>query len=372
MKVIIAVGHGGIYSGGSYQSLWALSALKDAGVEVLAIWGNDIESDPQGFDRLKALNIKYKLLEINHRATIYSVRQVRKIIKEFQPDVIECVKGRAQHHVMFASLGLRKHAIVYYRGVSQKLDFFQGLRYRLPRVDHLIANCKSLKTVMVESGGINPEKIDVVYGQFDPACSDPELVDASTFRKELGIPLDATLITQLGNWASWRGQDITIRAVTSLKKRGYNIHLLFAGRGTEKLMPLIQKMNAESFITASPFRSDPERILKATDIAVNSSTAIESLPGALINVQAMGIPAIASNIAGAHEVVEDGVTGIVVPIGDSDRLQIALESLLTIDPTQFNLMKVVARKRALKLFSASVRVQRRLECYRKAIEHRRG
>ena len=64
MKVIIAVGHGGIYSGGSYQSLWALSALKKAGVDVLAIWGNDIESDPRGFDMLKSQNIPYKLLHL--------------------------------------------------------------------------------------------------------------------------------------------------------------------------------------------------------------------------------------------------------------------------------------------------------------------
>ncbi len=370
MRVIIAVGHGGIYSGGSYQSLWALSALKNSGVEVMAVWGIDIESDPQGFDRLKTLNIPFKLLPINHRATYNSVRQIRQIIKEFQPDVIECVKGKAQHHVLLASVGLNKHAIVYYRGVSQRLDFFQGLRYKLPRVDRLIANCQALKSVMVESGRINPDKIDVVYGQFDPACTDPDLVDARTFRDELNIPKGATLITQLGNWSSWRGQDVTIRAVTSLKRRGHDVHLLFAGRDTDKLNPLIREMGAESFITVSPFRRDPERILKATDIAVNASTAIESLPGALINVQAMGVPAVASAIPGADEVIEDGVTGIIVPVNEADSQAKALESLITIDRSQFAQMKTAARARAVRLFSSDTRVKRRMECYQIAINNR--
>jgi len=371
LRVIIAVGHGGIYSGGSYQSLWALSALKDAGVEVMAVWGDDIEGDPKGFDSLKNLDIPYKLMPINRRATLKSVYQLRQFIKDFQPDVLECVKGKAQHHGLLASLGLRKPAIVYYRGVSQKLDLFQGMRYRLPRVDRLIANCEDLKGVMVESGRINPNKIDVVYGQFAPFCTDPEQIDAKTFRSELGIPEQATLITQLGNWASWRGQDITIRAVTTLRKRGHNVHLLFAGRDTDKLQPLVKEVNGDYFITISPFRRDPERVLKATEIAVNASTGVESLPGTLINVQAMGIPAVASSVPGAAEVVEDGTTGIMVPPGDVDSLSNALESLLNMDSIQFNNMKTAARVRALKLFSPDTRVQRRLECYRKAIENRR-
>jgi len=372
LKVIIAIGHGGIYSGGSHQSLYALAALKDAGIEVMAIWGDDIASDPRGFDRLKALQIPFKLLPINHRATFKSISQVRRIIKDFQPEVIECVKGKAQHHVLLASMGLPKHAIVYYRGVSQKLDFTQGLRYRLPRVDRLIANCKALKQTMVVSGKINPAKVDVVYGEFDPACSDPELVEASDLRNELGIHKDVTLITQLGNWASWRGQDITIHAVSALHKKGHNIHLLFAGRDTDKLIPIINDNKASSYITASPYRRDPERVLKITDIIVNSSTRLESLSGALINAQTMGIPAVTSAVSGSVEIVEDGVTGIVVPPNDTAKLTQALESLLLINEAQFKLMKEASRQKALKLFSPESRVQRRLECYRKAIEHRRG
>jgi len=371
VRVLIAVGHGGIYSGGSHQSLYALAGLKKAGVDVMAVWGPDLENDCEGFDRLRSLDIPFTLAPLNKSATVRSILALRRTLREFQPDVVEAVKGQAQHHVLYASLGLPCHAVVFYRGVSRPLDVFQALKYRLPRVNRIIANCEALKRSMVETGLIRADKIDVVYGEFDPACAEPDAVNADGLREELVIPEGGPIITQLGNWAEWRGQDVTLRAAAELKKRGEKAHFLFVGRETDRLKDLVNALEIQERVTLSSYRRDPERVLKVSDAAVNASTSIESLSGALLNAQAMGLPAVASDLAGSAEIVADGETGFIVPPRDATALADALARLLAMTQDERNRMGAAARARALKLFSSEARVMKRLECYERAIWERR-
>ena len=371
MRVLLAVGHGGIYSGAAHQALYQIAGLKRAGVETAAVWGPDDAGDPRGFDRLKRLDVPLHIIPIDRRPTPASLRAFRRVLKEFQPDVVECFKSGAQYHALYAGAGLNSHALLFYRGLSRPMDVFQGLKYRLPRVDRVIANCADLKQVMAATGKIPPARIDVVPGEFDPACGDPATVNAAGLCEELGISGDVLLFTQLGNWAAWRGQEITLRAAAELKKRGRRFHLLFAGRETDRLAPLTAELGLTGRVTLSPYRRDPERILKITGVALNASTANESLPGALLNAQAMGIPALASRLAGVPDIIEEGKSGFILPVGDVPALANAMERLLNMPHTEREAMGAAARARALKLFSSPTRTELRLASYRKALEHRR-
>jgi len=371
MRILIAVGQGGINSGGSFQAANALAGLKNAGHEVLAVWGSNVGQNPPGFHRLKRHDIPLHTIPIDSRATWGSISRFRTILKEFQPDVVECFKGGAQHHVLYASVGLKHHAIIFYRGVSNPLDMFQALKYRLPRVDRIIANCRELKEIMVKSGHINPDKIDAVHGEFDPACANPCDVDVTGLRRELDIPNDIPLVTQLGNYSIWRGQKITIEAASKLRQQGLRFHILFVGGGTNQLSEAVKRYHIDDIVTISPFRGDPERILKISDIFVMASTSTESLSGSLINAQAMGIPAVASSVTGSVEVVEDGKTGFIITPNDVDALANGMVRMLNMKPESRLKMGQAARLRACALFSPEVRVKKRLECYRRAIEHRR-
>ncbi|MDP8241152.1 MAG: glycosyltransferase family 4 protein [Candidatus Hatepunaea meridiana] len=371
MRVIIAVAHGGIYSGGAHQALYALRGLKRAGVEVMAVWGPDVDGDPHGLDRLKDLDISLEIIPMNDTLNLSTLKQFRKILNEFKPDVVECFKSGAQYHALFGGIGLNQHAIIFYRGISRNMDVWQGLKYRLRRVDRIIANCEDLKWIMSKTGKIPPEKIDFVHGEFDPAFSNPDSVDGSGFRNELNIPEDVMLITQLGNWSEWRGQGVTLKAAAILKEKGYRFHLLFCGRETDKLRDQVDNLALSDVVTLSLYRRDPERVLKATNIAVNASTSHESLPGSLINIIAMGIPAIASDVPGSNMIVRDGVNGYIIQPGDSDLLAQSLMKLLNMDESKLNEMSKAARQRALDLFSSDIRTSCRLKVYERAIEHRR-
>lgn len=371
MRVLIAVSHGGIYSGGAFQAAYQLAGLKHAGVDVMAVWGPDINGDPHGFDRLEAAGVPYKILPIQLKPTLESLKAFRKVLVEFKPDVVECFKSGAQYHAMFGGLGLNSHVLIFYRGISRNMDLWQGIKYRFRRVDGIIANSTDLKNVMSRTGKIPPEKISVVFGEYDPACGNPDKVDITGFRKELNIPEEVPLITQLGNWSEWRGQKYTLQAGAILKEKGYRFHLAFVGKDTDKLKPLVTQLKLNDVVTLSPFRRDPERVLKASDIAINASTSHESLPGSMLNAQATGLPCITTDLAGGREAVEDGVTGFIIPPADAQSLAMMMVKMLEMGENGRRKIGDAARQRALRLFSPEARTKRRLKVYEKAIEHRR-
>ncbi len=372
MRVLIAVAHGGIYSGGAHQALYQLRGLKHAGVDVMAVWGPDDDDDPNGLDRLKDLNIPLEIIPINKQLNLDTLKRFRKVLIGFKPDVVECFKSGAQYHALYGGLGLNRHALIFYRGISRRMDVWQGLKYRLKRVDRVIANSRDLKKIMSESGRIPADKIDWVNNEYDPACRDPKEVDATGFRLELDMPEDITLVTQLGNWSQWRGQDVTLKAAATLKAGGYKFHLLFAGRDTDRLQAKVEELNLGDMVTLSPYRRDPERVLKASDIFVNASTSHESMSGALVNAHAMGIPAVATDLPGNDEVVEEGVTGYLIPPGDAEALVQALTKMMDMDAERLSAMGSAARARVVKRFSSKARTERRLEVYAKAIEKRKS
>jgi glycosyltransferase involved in cell wall biosynthesis len=74
-------------------------------------------------------------------------------------------------------------------------------------------------------------------------------------------------------------------------------------------------------------RSDVPQILASCDIAVSASLA-EGMPNAVLEYLASGLPVVATALGGNLEVVQDGVTGLLVPANDSHALGSALARLL--------------------------------------------
>ncbi len=371
MRVLIAVGHAGIYAGGAHQALYAIMGLRRSGVEVAAVWGPDAAGDSEAMVRLRAVCPNVHIMAINHNPTFETLRQFRRILLDFDPDVVETFKSSAQYHALLGGFGLNRFGLLFYRGISRQMDYFQELKYRLNRVDIVVPNCKSLQEIILRSGRIEAKKVQLIYDEVDPSCSDPTVVDGTGLRQELGIPEEALLVTHLGNYSVWRGQDITLRAVKILKDRGLDFRMLFCGEGTEKLKPLVDELGLNDRVTLSPYRRDPARVLKVSDLLVNSSIGNESLSGALLNSQAMGIPAVASRMPGFDESVGDGETGLLVPVNDSEAFAEGMAKFLTMPREERVEWGRRAHARAMERFSSGSRVRRRLEVYQMAINHRK-
>jgi glycosyltransferase involved in cell wall biosynthesis len=105
------------------------------------------------------------------------------------------------------------------------------------------------------------------------------------------------------------------------------------------------------------------------DCFVLASTRTEGVPQSLLQAAAAGVPLVASRIGGIPEVVEDGVTGLLVPPEDPVALAAAIEETLA-DPAAAATRARAARKRCEERFSHTVAITRLLALYEELLGER--
>lgn len=365
---MMLVGHKGIWSGSSFQMVWALKSMKEAGVEVLGVWAKGTEEDEATLNTFYPLNIPIMTIEMSSLPSPRAVLTLVRVIREFAPQVIEAVKSPAQYLALSASLIIKRPALVFYRGISRVMDPFQAWKFRLSMVNKVIVNSYALRTSLIADNGISPEKVEVVYGEYDPRCNEVEREDPTLLREKLRIPQDRPLITLVGNYAPWRGQEVAIKAARLLKQEGLQFTMFLCGKGTESLQGLVKEWELEENVRVEPFRYDALLLLRASDLAINSSTQNESLSGALLNAQRLGVPCVATDVGGAKEIVREGETGFIVPPGDERALAEAIKRILTMPSHKREIMGREARLNAMVCFSPEKRLKKRLEVYEKVLK----
>jgi glycosyltransferase involved in cell wall biosynthesis len=178
----------------------------------------------------------------------------------------------------------------------------------------------------VTSWGIPKEKITVVYNAFD---SLPSLPDKETIRKQLGV--SGPLLLSAGRLVPWKGFATLITLLPEIHKMHPHTKLFIAGSGP--LLGELKKLVSESGLTEYvTLLGDVEHgklmeYIRAADCFV-LNTGYEGLSHQLLEVLAVGTPIVTTNIGGNPELIEDGVTGVLVPYNDRDALLRAIISTL--------------------------------------------
>ncbi len=116
------------------------------------------------------------------------------------------------------------------------------------------------------------------------------------------------------------------------------------------------------------FSARPERYYAAADLFVLASHR-EGFPRAAMEASAMGLPAIATDIRGCRQVVDDGVTGLLVPVKDADGMESALRLLLN-DPARRHTMGAAAAQQARDRFDQQHQIDLTLDTYRRLLPER--
>jgi glycosyltransferase involved in cell wall biosynthesis len=91
-------------------------------------------------------------------------------------------------------------------------------------------------------------------------------------------------------------------------------------------------------------------LVNADILLFTSTTEGEGMPGVLIEAGLAGLPAIATDVPGARAVIEEGISGFVVPVNDFEALVEASERLAN-DPELRKLMGVAARQKCVREFT---------------------
>jgi glycosyltransferase involved in cell wall biosynthesis len=187
-------------------------------------------------------------------------------------------------------------------------------------------------------------------------------------RAELGIEEDAWVIGTVGRVAIEKNQALFIRALAPLL--GPGARLVVAGDGP--LMPSLREL--ASSLGVAPYvhllgvRKDVPALLNALDAFVLSSIT-EGLPLVVPEAMASGLPVIATDVGGLPTVIDDGVTGYLVPSRDEAALR-ERAATLQADRALGRAMGQRARSVAMERFSAERMQRDYLDLYERVLTRR--
>jgi glycosyltransferase involved in cell wall biosynthesis len=182
----------------------------------------------------------------------------------------------------------------------------------------------------------------------------------------------------VGRLAPWKGQHVLLDAAAELLKAGHRARFLIIGAPLfgeydyeAELKEQARRLGIGESVEFTGFRKDVPELLGKLDIFVHASTSADPCPNTILEGMAHGLPVIGSNGGGVPELIVDGATGLLAPMGDAAGLARQLKRLFQ-EPEFARRMGREARERARREFSVA-RVARQVEeVYRRMLPGRRG
>ncbi len=145
----------------------------------------------------------------------------------------------------------------------------------------------------------------------------------------LGVPAGEFLIGAVGRLSPEKGFDLLIRSVKFLRDAGHPVRLRIVGEGDDR--PRLEALRAElgsgDYVSLPGWRADVRGEFEAMDLFALSSLR-EGLPNVVLEAMALGVPCLATRIAGVPKLIDHGVSGELVPPGDGSALTAGILRLL--------------------------------------------
>ncbi|MBV6625386.1 MAG: glycosyltransferase family 4 protein [Rivularia sp. (in: Bacteria)] len=173
----------------------------------------------------------------------------------------------------------------------------------------------------------------------------------------------------VGRLSAAKGLPILLESLVYLKQRYRDVLLTVVGDGSDRAA--LEQMTVDFGLTDNvkfvgyKSQSEVREYFEQTDVFVLSSFA-EGVPVVLMEAMAAGVPVVAPQIAGISELVEDNLSGYVIPAGDKTSLAQSIEKLLS-DGELRAKFGTAGRNKVEKEFNINLEAQKLYQVMNKAL-----
>ena len=265
-----------------------------------------IRAYPDRVCELKEKGVEPKLLPFGRRLDFWTPSSLRKIISEWEPDVVLSWMSRATE---ICSRSLTKGGPVH----VGRLGGYYKLKY-FNKCDHLIGNTMGMVSYIGKLGW--PESATHYIPNF-VSSNKSKAVD----RALLATPKDAPLLLGLGRLHENKAFDVLLEALEILQRHW----LWIAGAGPEErsLRARAEELGVGERVRFLGWRRDVASLLASADVLVCPSKA-EPLGNVILEGWAHEVPVVAAASAGPIELISHMENGLLCKVGDPTALANAI------------------------------------------------
>jgi glycosyltransferase involved in cell wall biosynthesis len=334
------------WGGAQAYVLMLTKEAEAAGAEVVVALGGTGEAGARAgalAEKLKAAGIRTVFLsafarDISLFREVHAFTELLQVIRTEKPDVLHLNSSKA------GGLGALAGRIA---GVPRIIFTSHGWAHREPRsfikrmaiwiLSYLTAQLSHIVIVVSEKdyadgrAFASQKKLKLIRNGISPfALLEREDARAELIKKDVGLSMDATWVLAVSELHPNKGIDVAIHAIADMKRSGVEAELVVLGGGQEyeNLTQLAVTLGVSERVHLLGFTENARTYLRAADIYILPSRK-EGLPFALLEAGYAGLPAVASNTGGIPEIIEDGVTGILVPTENGAALSSAIKDLIS-------------------------------------------
>jgi glycosyltransferase involved in cell wall biosynthesis len=355
-----------------------LVAFQDAGYEVIGV-----SAAGPWVDQIERAGIRHVPLEHSTRASsprddLLVMAEFWRVCRRLRPDIV---------HTHTPKPGVYGRILARLAGVPAVVNTVHGL-YALPEdplpkravvyaLERLAATFSHAELLQNEEDlpvlrqlRIPDSRLEVLGNgidlkRFDPAAWPAD--ERERVRAELGVDDDAVVVGAVGRLVVEKGYRELFAAFAALGDLHDRMRLVVVGPSEPDKGDAIGaaelEMAEDRGVRFLGWRDDIDRLYLGMDAYVLPSYR-EGFPRGAMEAAAMGLPVVASDVRGCRQVVDDGVTGRLVPVRDAVSLAAALRELV-VDAGLRRAFGEAARQRALSRFDDRRQVEITLATYRR-------
>ncbi|MEP0845608.1 MAG: glycosyltransferase family 4 protein [Phycisphaerae bacterium] len=346
-----------IIGGAQENTLLTCEGLHQRGRRVTLISGPT--QGPEGSLRGRAQRGGYAFIEVPELIRAVrpwtdwrALRRLTTTFRELRPDVVHTHSSKAGILARLAAERARVPVIVHtVHGMSFNRTqpwpvrrFYAALERRAARCTHAIVGVADAMVRQMLAAGIGtPQRMHTVYSGMEVERFDPRRCDRASVRQEWGVGEDEVVVGSVARLFRNKGYEQLIRIMADAAARESRLCFVWVGDGAQRAEyeAALRKRGLAERTTLLGLQA-PERIpaiLAGCDLLAHTSQW-EGLPRAVVQALLMETPAVAFAIDGTPEVVLDGRTGRLVPLGDERAFADALVELARDAPMRRQMGKV--------------------------------
>lgn len=312
----------------------------------------------QGFDRskfevslalmkkegklLKNVPADVPILHLKKKSLWFTLPALMKLFRKSDYDVFYCTSSGMSIPVVLAKVlsSSNRTTIISERssllrrmnsGIKNKV-ILRLKRWLNNQADFIVVVSEGLRKELLQLTNVESKKIVV--------CNNPVIpTNIEQLKSENGLDSSfagaKSKILAVGRLVVEKDYKILINAFSTIsEKTDANLFILGEGPLKNELEGLVESNGLKSRVTFLNFDSNPYKYFSRSDVYVMSSKN-EGMPGTLIQAIACGTPSIATDCpTGPNEIINNGVNGFLVPVGNATELSQKMLALLSDEKTK--------------------------------------